>query len=85
MLSFYEKYLDNPDHVYIIAEASGNHHQDFGVAEALVYAAAKSGADAVKFQTFTPEEICADVPLMFGHDERHDAWLRGLVVKIGRA
>ena len=36
--------------------------------ERLVAAAAEAGADAVKVQTFTPEEICADVPSLFGHD-----------------
>jgi len=72
--------LDDPQRPYIIAEASGNHHQDYTSAELLVRVAASAGADAVKFQTFTPEEICADVPILFGHDAAHDAWCQRLGV-----
>ncbi len=67
--------LDDVNRVYVIAEASGNHAQDYATAEALVVAAAESGADAVKFQTFTAEEICADIPLLIGYNVAHDAWL----------
>ena len=72
--------LTDPNHVYVIAEASGNHNQDRHQARLLVQAAAASGADAVKMQTFTSEEICADVPILFGHDAAHDAWCRSLGV-----
>jgi N-acetylneuraminate synthase len=43
--------------VFIIAELSANHHQDFGEAGALVRAAHEAGADAVKLQTYTPDTI----------------------------
>lgn len=43
--------------VYIIAELSANHHQDFEQAVQLVQAAKESGADAVKLQTYTPDTI----------------------------
>jgi N,N'-diacetyllegionaminate synthase len=39
--------------VYVIAEAGANHNRDFGIAKALIDAAADAGADAVKFQTYT--------------------------------
>lgn len=68
--------LDDPRKPFIIAEASGNHAQDYAKAEALVHAAVNVGANAVKFQTFTPEELCADVPILFGHDAAHDAWVQ---------
>lgn len=45
---------------YIIAEVSANHHQRFEEAEALVRAAQKSGADAVKLQTYTPDTMTID-------------------------
>ena len=43
--------------VYIVAELSANHRQDFQHAERLVRAAAESGADAVKLQTYTPHTL----------------------------
>lgn len=42
---------------YIIAEAGVNHNGDINLAKKLIKAAAKSGADAVKFQTFTADSI----------------------------
>jgi N,N'-diacetyllegionaminate synthase len=45
--------------VFIIAEAGVNHNGDLNTAEKLVDAAVYSGADAVKFQTFTAEKMCA--------------------------
>lgn len=73
--------LDDANRCYVIAEAAGSHNQDYATAEALVRAAADVGADAVKFQTFTANEICVDMPFPFGHDAAHDAWARGLGVE----
>lgn len=42
---------------FIIAELSGNHHQNYDEAVALVRAAKEAGADAVKLQTYTPDTI----------------------------
>jgi sialic acid synthase SpsE len=42
---------------YVIAEAGSNHNRDFGVATALIDAAAEAGADAVKFQTYSGDRI----------------------------
>ena len=44
---------------FIIAEAGVNHNGDLGLALQLVEAAARAGADSVKFQTFQPEEIAS--------------------------
>jgi pseudaminic acid synthase len=43
--------------VYIIAELSANHNQDFEEAVTLIHAAKEAGADAVKIQTYTPDTI----------------------------
>ena len=72
--------LTDPDTPYVIAEASGNHNQDQQQARLLVQAAAASGAQAIKYQTFVASEICADVPILFGYDAAHDAWCKRLGV-----
>jgi pseudaminic acid synthase len=43
--------------VYVIAELSANHNQDFEQAVKLVHAAKDAGADAVKLQTYTADTI----------------------------
>ena len=43
--------------MYIIAEMSANHQQDFEQAARLVRAAKEAGADAVKLQTYTPDTL----------------------------
>ncbi len=43
--------------VYVVAELSANHNQDFDQAVRLIEAAKESGADAVKLQTYTPDTI----------------------------
>lgn len=49
--------MSNNNHVFIIAEAGVNHNGDINIAKKLVEAAAKAGADAVKFQTFKAENL----------------------------
>ncbi len=46
--------------VYIIAEMSANHHQDFAQAVEIIHAAKDAGADAVKLQTYTPDTLTID-------------------------
>lgn len=46
---------------FIIAEISANHNQDFKRAIELIKAAHECGADAVKFQTYSPDTHTLDV------------------------
>jgi pseudaminic acid synthase len=49
--------------LYIIAELSANHGQDFETAMQLVDAAAEAGANAIKLQTYTPDTMTLDSDL----------------------
>lgn len=46
---------------FIIAELSGNHSQDYNLAEQMVREAAKAGAHAIKLQTYTADSMTLDV------------------------
>ena len=55
--------LIDTDHIFIIAEAGVNHNGSIELAKQLIDVAAKSSADAVKFQTFVAEEVVStDAP-----------------------
>ena len=55
-----EKEVGDNQPVFIIAELSANHMNDFDIAVKTIEAMAEAGADAVKFQTFTPDTITLD-------------------------
>jgi pseudaminic acid synthase len=47
-----------PGHpVYVVAELSANHNQNFDHAVRIIEAAKQAGADAIKLQTYTPDTI----------------------------
>lgn len=47
-----------PGHpVYLVAEMSANHNQNFEQAKEIIRAAKEAGADAVKLQTYTPDTL----------------------------
>ena len=49
---------DSP--VFIVAELSANHNQDYNRAVEIIHAAAQAGADAIKLQTYTPDTLTID-------------------------
>lgn len=57
MVKIGERAVGKGSSVYIIAEMSANHNQDYSSAEEIVRAAAKAGANAVKLQTYTPDTM----------------------------
>lgn len=46
--------------VFIVAEMSANHQQDYDQAVKIIKAAKKAGADAIKMQTYTPDSLTID-------------------------
>jgi N-acetylneuraminate synthase len=55
-----------PNSPFIVAEISSNHLGDLHRAFELIIAAKNAGADAIKFQTYMPNEIAADVKIESG-------------------
>ena len=56
---------------YIIAEAGVNHNGDINLAKELIDVAYKSGADAVKFQTWKPGELTGEFSFKVNYLEKH--------------
>ena len=50
---------------FIIAELSANHNNDYNLAVKTIHAMAKSGADAVKVQTYKPESLSLNLDTGF--------------------
>lgn len=55
-----DKKIGSNESVFIIAELSANHMNDFDVAVKTIEAMKEAGADAVKFQTYSPDTITID-------------------------
>ena len=56
------KYFIGSSHrPFVIAEMSGNHNQSLERALEITEVAAKSGAHAIKLQTYTPDTMTLDV------------------------
>ena len=62
-------------HPFIIAEMSGNHNQSLDRALEIVEVAAKTGAHALKLQTYTADTITLDVKEgEFFIDDKDNLW-----------
>ncbi len=60
--------------VFIVAELSGNHNQEYSRAVELIHAAAEAGADAVKLQTYTADTITIDCDKPYFQLNRGTLW-----------
>lgn len=54
------KSIGEKNPVFIVAELSANHNQDINIAKKTIKAAAESGADGIKLQTYTPDTMTID-------------------------
>ncbi len=52
--------IDKQSNVFIIAELSANHNQDFEIAVKTIKAAKRAGANCIKLQTYTPDTLTID-------------------------
>jgi len=57
----FSNFKENTDRVFVVAELSANHNNDFQLAVKTIEAIASSGADAVKVQTFKPESLAINI------------------------
>lgn len=62
------------NNVYIIAELSANHNNDYSLAEKTITAMAESGADAVKVQTYTADSLSLNVNNEFFGPKKNGLW-----------
>lgn len=59
---------------YIVAEVSANHRQKFDEALRLIEAVKESGADAIKFQTYTPDTLTIQSDMEYFHIAAGTLW-----------
>ena len=55
-----DKIIGVGNSIFIIAELSANHNQNFNLAVSTIKAMKKAGADAIKLQTYTSDTLTID-------------------------
>lgn len=70
MIKIKEKIIDESSPTFIVAEIGANHNNNIELAKKTIMAAAAAGVDAVKFQTYTAEELLADYDRLWTHGEK---------------
>ncbi len=69
-----DRHIGDKNPVFVIAEISANHLQNFDLAVDTIKAIKESGADAVKLQTYTPDTITIDCDNEFFQIEHGTLW-----------
>src|SRR3990172_10223603 len=83
MIKIANSLIGNEYPPFIIAEMSGNHNQSLDRALAIVEAAAKAGAHAVKLQTYTPDTMTIDIEEgEFYIDDPYSLWKGASLYKL---
>lgn len=72
-ISSIDHWLGRPDGCFIIAEVGVNHNGHLDLARQLIDVAADSGADAVKFQTFSAEALVTRSAAKAAYQVRNDS------------
>ncbi len=60
-ISIAHKRIASDAPVFVVAELSGNHQQDYDRAEKMIIAAAQAGVDAIKLQTYTADTMTLEI------------------------
>jgi pseudaminic acid synthase len=68
-----DKKVGTSSSIFIVAEISANHGQNFNRAVALIKKAKECGADAVKFQVYTPDTVTIDADNKY-FQIKHPEW-----------
>lgn len=77
-----KKIISTKSPVFIIAEAGVNHNGDLDLALKLIDAAAKAGADAVKFQTFKASQVVTAQGKMAEYQKKNIGKIRSQIEMI---
>ena len=76
------KYLRNFQQTFIIAEIGVNHNGSLSIAKKLINKAKEAGADAVKFQSYTTENLASHntpkAKYQFDHNSKNESHFKML-------